>query len=155
MIPIELQDYLNKEITDLLMHFKVNNANNEPTTFNIYSQAIPIKQGKKDRDQYPSIIISIENGSELNEDGVSNAEISFLIGIYDENEDNQGYRDVINTGNKIINYLLSNNIFDNKHSLERPLTYQLPDEDTSPYFFLSINTTWNVPQITMKDDKYT
>ncbi|PKL00064.1 MAG: hypothetical protein CVV56_08090 [Tenericutes bacterium HGW-Tenericutes-1] len=155
MIPIELQDYLKDSIKELLNGFKVKNSNNELSDFNIYSQNIPVKQGKKDKEHYPLIVIAIDEGRSSDDDDPASADIAILVGIYDDSEDNQGYRDAINVGNKIINYLLSQTHFDNKHTLKLPLSYQLPQEDISPYFLLAINTTWNVPQITIKDDQYT
>jgi len=155
MIPIELQDYLVKSTKNILKGFKVKNSLNELSEFNIYPQNIPVKQGKKDKEHYPLIVIAIEEGRGPDDENGATANVTFLIGTYDSDENNQGFRDGINAANKIIDFLCRATRFDGKHTLLHPIDYKFPDEQLSPYYLVVINTTWNVPQITMQDDQYT
>ena len=152
MIPISLQDYLVDKFKEIFTEFHLKNAKNELGPINVYPQNLPSKKGAKDSDQIPYILVGIEDGEIEGQEDADNAIISILIATFDDSSDYQGYRDAINVANKIIQFLSASIVFDGKHSLNFPIKYVFPEDNTYPYYFLGLRTTWECPHVTMNND---
>jgi hypothetical protein len=147
VIPILLQDYLVKDLQDLFVNFKLKNPKGEKVNLNIYPQTLPAKQGSKDKDHFPYVLVILTDGSDTEEINNATTNIMFLIGIYDLESNYQGYRDAINVINKISKHLISNRVFNDQYTVAYPFNWKLSEEDTYPYYFAALMTSWETPKI--------
>jgi hypothetical protein len=152
MIPSLLQDFLVKELKSLFVGFKLKNIKNEDTDLNIYPQYLPAKKTQKDVDHFPFVTVKIVEGEDPSETDANTCRIMLMVGIYDINEDYQGYKDVLSILQKMYAHLMSNKVFDGRYEVEYPIKFTLTDEDYQPYFFGALDTTWTIGKITIKND---
>jgi hypothetical protein len=152
MIPSLLQDFLVEELKHLFVGFKLKNAKNQDSDLNIYPQYLPAKKSQKDIDHFPFITVKIMEGEDPSETDANTCRIMLMVGIYDINEDYQGYKDVLNILQNMHQHLTSNKVFDGRYEVEYPLKFTLTDEDYQPYFFGALDTTWTIGKVTIKND---
>lgn len=153
MIPSLLQDFLVKELKNLFIGFKLKNSKNEDSSLNIYPQYLPAKKGQKDSDHFPFITVKIVEGEDPNETDANTCRLMLMVGVYDINEDYQGYKDVLNILQKMYTHLVTNKVFDCKYEVEYPIKFTLTDEDYQPYFFGALDTSWIIGKVTIKEDE--
>ncbi|MFT5872814.1 MAG: hypothetical protein ACI8WT_001751 [Clostridium sp.] len=152
MIPSLLQDFLVKEFKKIFLGFKLKNVKNEDSELNIYPQYLPAKKSQKDSDHFPFVTVKIMEGEDPNEIDANTCRIMLMVGIYDINEDYQGYKDVLNILQKMYEHLMVNKLFDDRYEIEYPIKFTLTDEDYQPYFFGALDTSWIIGKVTMKPD---
>jgi len=153
MTPTILQDVLIADFKEQLNDFLLKNAKSERVNLNIYPQNLPAKKGQKDSDHFPYLIIRIMDGETQEDQGLDKAtcKVAFIISIYDDDDNYQGYKDVMNIIEKIIQRLKTKKLYNKQFELISPLKWLVHDEDTFPYFFGGIETNWNMPNICMVD----
>lgn len=153
MIPLLLQDYLvNEELPTLFDGFTLKNVKGEQSPINIYPQYLPQKKRKDDTDHFPFITVILINGEEKDEQSMNLAHLLFMAGVYDENKDNQGYRDSVNLINKIYINFKRKRMLNNKYVLEFPIKWMTNDDVTYPYFYTAIETYWSVAKMEMSNE---
>lgn len=149
MIPTLLQDFLVEELKQL--GFKGKNVEGNLVSFNVYPQYLPAKKGKKDSDHFPYITVIIEDGEDLNETEPHMCRILLMFGIYDLDENYQGYKDILNVLQKTYEYLIKTKIFEGLYSIEYPIRWKVHEEDTYPYFFGALETNWTIAKTSIVD----
>jgi len=147
MIPSFLQDFLVEELKTLFKDFKLKNALGELSSLNIYPQFLPVKKGKKDTEHFPYIVVILQDGEDPNETDSNTCNILLMAGIYDDDENYQGYKDLLNVLQKVYEHLMKHRLFEGKYQIEYPIKWRIHDEDTYPYFFGAIETNWIVGKI--------
>jgi hypothetical protein len=93
---------------------------------------------------FPCVIVKIDEGTDK-EENTSDATrilVRILIGVYDDNPNCQGYRDVMNILETIRQDLLSNRYLERKYRLEMPFDWYLFEDQPWPVFFGQIETLW-------------
>ena len=77
--------------------------------------------------------------------------VQFIIGIYDDAKDCQGYRDVYNIIEVIRQDLLTmpDRVLDNRYRLEMPFTSGLVPEQEWPFYFGYIDSNWETGRPTL------
>ena len=95
---------------------------------------------------FPCIIVALD-GTEVKEEGTTDAyriKVNILAGVYDDDANMQGYRDVLDILEKTRQYLLSieNRILVQRYQLEMPMTSDLGGNETFPFYFGELNTIW-------------
>lgn len=153
MTPTILQDSLVADFKQQLDGFQLNNAKGDRVNLNIYPQNLPAKKGQKDSDHFPYLVIRVMEGEdqEDKEESKNICKVAFIIGAFDDNDNYQGYKDVMNAIEKIILRLKRKKLYNNQFELTSPLKWLIHDEDTFPYYFGGIETYWNMPNINMDD----
>jgi hypothetical protein len=149
MIPTLLQDFLVEDLKTL--GFNGKNAEGNLVSFNVYPQYLPAKKGKKDADHFPYVTVIIEDGEDPNEVDPSTCRILLMFGVYDLDENYQGYKDILNVLQKTYEHLMETKIFAEKYSIEYPVNWRIHDEDTYPYFFGAIETNWTIAKTSIID----
>ena len=144
MIPMDLQKELKERLEQEFADKLFENPNGELVPIQIFEQHLPQKQ-KEDLSLYPYIIIQLNNGTQANETAAEGIKVVFLIGVFQEDSENQGYRNVVRVINRISSNLKQNPTVKRQFQLNYPYDWALYDEDVAPYFFGGIETTWNVP----------
>ena len=144
---IELLDALADKVREILADFKIRSTKDgEHCEINIYVQYLPGRKKKEDETFYPYVIVCFDEQTVSDENEIK---IYFLIGIRDDNEDKQGFRDVLQIANKIYYKLLEQPLVGN-FRIERECKIILQQEETFPFFIGGIETNWiNSEQINM------
>ena len=151
MTPIMLQSTLIDDLKKLLCDFKLKNTKNELTEINIYPQFLPSKTNKKDSEYFPYVVIRVMEGEKLGVDDDTTCKIAFVMGVYDEATDNQGYRDIMEIIERIKQHIFTQRSL-GPFSVSYPFKWMVHDEEAYPYFFGGIETNWTMPQVTVEDE---
>jgi hypothetical protein len=152
MIPVLLQDFLvNTALPKLFDGYKLKNVEGVEVPLNIYSQYLPAKKVRKDTEHFPFIRVILDDGEDPDETEVTTCRILFMIGIYDTDENYQGYKDCLNILQKMYDHFVRYKIFDDKYEIQYPIKWRLHDEDLYPYFFGGLETIWNIGKVTIID----
>ncbi len=95
---------------------------------------------------FPCVIVKIGEVVDQEEGSLNQSRINvqFIVGVYDDSKNCQGYRDVYNIIDVIRQDLLTlpNRVLSNRFRLEMPLTSDLAREQEWPIFFGYIDTVW-------------
>lgn len=155
MTPTILQDVLVEDIKQELSGFLLKNVKGESVNLNIYPQNLPAKKGQKDSEHFPYILVRIIDGEAQEKDYGEvddTCKIGFIIGIFDESDNYQGYKDTMNILDKIKQRLFSKKHYNNQFEIVYPYKWLIHDEDTYPYYFGGAETNWKMPTINMDDN---
>jgi hypothetical protein len=150
MIPIELQAGLKSRMQEVFTGPLFNSPSGERVPLTVYEQNLPQKS-KDDISYYPFVIVKLLEGEKKTEQGEHLTQVGFIIGTFDEDNENQGYRDVTMIINKIMGDLSENPLINGEFELQFPLKWHIHDEETDPYYFGAVETTWSVPTYSRKD----
>lgn len=151
MIPTLLQDDLVEETKLMFDGFMLKNAKKETVPMNVYPQFLPSKSSKEDINHFPYIIVRTSDGEEKNEGDVPDTKIMFIVGVFDEDDKYQGYKDVMNALEKMYQHLFRKRVISNKYECIFPVKWVVNEEDVYPYYFGGLETNWTLPKI-MQDD---
>lgn len=150
MTPVELLEALKKETEEALKGCAAKDSYGNYVKINIFTYNLPDKKkkGREEREVidgiYPYVLIYPESG-EI--DGGDKTKITFVIGIWDESEDNQGEIDVLNIITSLQQYFYRRcRIAGNAFSLALPWKWALA-ELKKPYSIGYIETEWTIPYI--------
>lgn len=163
MTAFELQDDLIEELQFIFAGTQLdspkfdNEGKTVVTGINLFAQSLPIREDDEEEDPYPYIIVRIDSG-DMKEGSAHLVKIRILIGIFDESNDTNGHKDVLNVIQKIYERFARNPVLANKYVMqdnsENPFTWVLQDEDTHPYYFGAIEIIWETRAI-RRENKYT
>lgn len=148
MTPITLQDALIERMREVFKEVYLKNANSEQVNINIYPQHLP-KKDTADVSLYPFILVKLLTGKTKSTGKNQDVNVGFIIGIYDESNDYQGHRDCLMIVNKLMKSIVEYPAIDDKFMLtDENIEWEIPDEDTFPFYLVGIHTTWSVPSAT-------
>lgn len=153
MIPLYLQDGLKERMTALFETSKFqdpDNPDNNDVSLNIFEQHLPEKPSD-DVSLYPYIIIQLSEGEQIREIEEPTVKVDFIIGVFNDEDKYQGYRDVANIIITIHNELKKRPLVNQQYELTFPIRWRIHDEDVSPYYFGGIETNWKIPNQMRKD----
>lgn len=95
---------------------------------------------------FPCVIVRIGEVTDREEGTLDQSRIGvqFIVGVYDDAPDCQGYRDVYNIIEAIRQDLLTMpaRVLDNRYRLEMPLVSDLVPEQEWPFYFGYIESVW-------------
>ena len=141
----DLKDRLYTEFQD----YQLKNETGTLATLNIYLQNLPGSGPNGDDPVFPYVAIRIMQTQDFDWE-TAYADILFVIGVYDEDSDYQGYKDVMNIQEKIRQNLCRDHMLNERYELVWPLT-ALPSDDFSdsayPYFFGAVEARYKIPVI--------
>lgn len=149
MIPIQLQDMLIARFKEEFKHLQLVDGQ----YLNIFPQHLPAKsKSNETQTHYPCLIIRLSEGEGQNSDDADIATILFIAGVYDKNDNHQGYRDSVSIISRICESLIRNPLIDRKYELNTDdLKWAYNNDDAMPYFFCGVETKWFVPKFMRED----
>ncbi|WP_260288453.1 hypothetical protein [Peribacillus aracenensis] len=150
MIPIDLQEGLKTRLEAEFSNRTFKNPNNQDVPLNVFEQQLPQKK-KEDLSLYPYVIIQLNEGTQVTDSSSEDIRIMFIIGIFDNDSSNQGYREVTRIINRITTNLTLNPLVNGKFEMNYPIKWTIYEEDVAPYFFGGIETTWAVSTFSRQD----
>lgn len=147
MTPYLLQDALVAEIKALFADTQFQNARNEPAELNVYPQFLPAKQSEDDEEHFPYAIVRVLRGGTQDEQEAAMCRILIIFGIYDDDPNYQGYKDVLNMLCRLETHLFRKQIIDSRYRIEFPFDWSVYDEDVYPFYFGGAETIWTLPAV--------
>jgi hypothetical protein len=152
MTPSILQGILVEETKNLFLNYRLKNVKKERVPLNIYPQYLPAKKEQNDIAHFPYLLVKVMDGESKDEETEDTCKIAFVVGIYDEDDKYQGYKDVMNIIEKIRQHLFRKRYFE-QFELMYPFSWVIHEEDTYPFYFGGIETNWGIPKIIMEDEE--
>ena len=102
MTPLELQDLLVEEFKELFKDYTYKTASGDRKNLAVFPQHIPINETDEEEDPVPYLIVRLSTGDD---DGTrdSNNKVNLVViaGIFDDDLQAQGHRDIMNIIQKI------------------------------------------------------
>ncbi len=154
MIPVELQEELEKRVTKCLENYQIPDPHHQQaveedknTAIKIYKQHLP-KKDKADESLYPYVLIKLMEGEQ---DTDNTATVLLLAAAYDDEDSYQGFQHTAGILQKIYQDIMRNQVVGKRFSLQLPIRWAFPDDDTFPYFFGAIETMWELPSALRED----
>lgn len=150
---IFLQKALVDEVKDILKGYTTLN-NGEPVKFNVYPQNLPAKKGRNDEDQFPYVLVCLDEEVIQEEEDDNICSIYFLVGLNDKNENRQGHFDVANVLNLISERFLKKRLIADRFRIQFPVSKKFQEDDTWPKFFGGMTTLWTVNKPMIEETEY-
>ena len=143
MTPSLLQDALAKELERLFAD-KTFFSQSGPAALKIFKQFTPLDQYGESNEIFPYLLVSVEEFAQESATEPMTCKVIIMAAVYDDNEDNQGYKDLLNILEDISQHLRANTTLDKRFRLAFPLKC-IMSEDVYPYFFGAVETNWTLP----------
>ncbi len=175
MVATFLQDDLVQELKKIFDGFLLKSPDGTLSPVNVFAQYLPIPKpaptpkGDVDPelveeglaasdvltvpDPYPYIIVRVVEGEikEIEDDQA--VETMILIGIYDNDLNNQGYKDVLNIIQKIYERFSKNAILNRRYECVMPIEWVLQEEESYPYYIGGMTLNFITHPI-RREDRY-
>ena len=127
--------------------FTLKDKTGESVPVKFFLQNLPKNKTGHAAQNFPHVMIRFDRLQDIDYE-TAIADVMFIVGIFDDDLCNQGYKDVINIQEKIRQNLCRDHILDGRFVLQWPLTVSTNDDfsDSSyPFFFGKIMTKWKIP----------
>lgn len=119
----------------------------------IFAQDVPINETDNDFDPAPYIIVRAKSGDDDGTaDGVNTVQIILIIAIWDDNNDSQGYRDVLDIIQKIYIRFHKEPMLNNQFMYAGNFHWALQEDNYWPYFFGACTLNFNIPSIRRENE---
>ena len=149
MVPEKLQDCLIEELKEIFKGIEYKDLSGEYSAINIFKQKLPPKKYEEDPDvKFPCIIVELKSGTTPTEQDQRTCIINFIIGVIESDDAESGFSAVFSIINKISYLLETKRIFNDCYEFQYPLTWDTAEDESNPFYYGSIETSWNVPKIT-------
>lgn len=129
------------------------------TSLEVYEQSLPIPTKSQEGEVCDSIdyedgeeeeavfkcpwcTVKVDGGNIPGINEMQSVDVVICFGIYNENENNQGHHEILNLFQKVYERFAVNPLLDSQYTCTGEFEWGLQDEDTYPYFFGAIGTTF-------------
>ena len=154
MTPLMLQDELVEEMKRLFSDYLYKAPTGKRIPINVYAQNIPINETDDDSDPVPYLIVRLNSGKDAGtRDSFNTVKVVFIVGIWDETNEAQGHRDLLNIFQKIYERFQTNPSLNNKTVYEGEFDWALQDDNYYPYCFGACSLSFHIAAI-RREDKY-
>jgi len=150
VIPTDLQAGLKERLLIAFSDTLFNSPSGDRVHLNIFEQNLPQKSDK-DQDLFPFVIVKLLEGEQKGEQDENVTTVGFVIGTFDDDNQNQGYRDVTQIINKIEEVLKKEPVINRQFTLKYPLKWRILEEETDPYYYGAVETNWEMPAYDRQD----
>ena len=119
----------------------------------VYKQDLPVPESNDedvdtDAAAAPYIVARMSGGTVKNDGGPQEVEFSLIICAYDEGLERDGYQDVANIKEDIIQRLCTRPYFGGCFTVLKPIAWAMQNDDTHPYYFGACNLVCTAPAMT-------
>lgn len=146
------QDSLIEELRELFAGKKyVGQQGREELTF--YKQDLPVPEDNdEDADlaeaPCPYILVQMTEGEIPKEDSPQIVSFALVICCYDEGLMREGYQDVANIKEDIVQWMCSRPYFGGAFTILKPISWALQVQDTRPYYYGALTFDCTAPAMT-------
>ena len=129
------------EMLEELFAGKKFNSQEGKKELKIVKQNLPIPKRQRDKKAdtdeaaAPYIVVEMNEGAIPDDDGPQIVEFSLVICAYDKGTDREGYQDVTNIKEDIIQRVCARPYFGGVFTVLKPITWALQQDNTPPYYF--------------------
>ena len=122
-------------------------------TLTIYKQDLPVPEDNDvdadtDEAAAPYIVVQMTGGDIPDDDSPQRVEFSLVICCYDTGLKREGYQDVANIKEDIIQKVCTAPYFGGAFTILKPVAWAMQVDDTSPYYFGACSLTCTAPAMT-------
>lgn len=122
----------------------------------IYKQDLPIPQSDDadvdtDKAEAPYIVVRMTGGQIKDDDSPQTVDFSLIVCAYDTGLDREGWQDVANIKEDIIQRVCKAPYFGGAFTVLKPITWALQEDDTHPYYFGACTLTCTAPAMTQDE----
>ncbi len=120
----------------------------------VYKQNLPIPRRQKDKKadtdaaSAPYIVVEMHEGAIPDNDSPQLVEFSVVICAYDKGTDREGYQDVANIKEDIIQRVCARPYFGGVFTVLKPITWALQQDETPPYYYGAVSLICTAPAMT-------
>ena len=119
----------------------------------IFKQDLPVPEDydadvDTDAAAAPYIVVRMTGGEIKNDDGPQAVEFSLIVCAYDEGKEREGYQDVANIKEAIVQRLCTKPYFGGAFTVLKPIVWAMQQDDTYPYYFGACSLTCTAPAMT-------
>lgn len=119
----------------------------------IFKQDLPVPEdddydSDSDIAAAPYIVAKMTGGEIKTDDTAQTVDFSLVICAYDTGKKREGYQDVANIKEDIIQRLCTRPYFGGAFTVLKPIVWAMQQDDTAPYYFGACNFTCTAPALT-------
>lgn len=169
MTPVNLQDDLVDELKHMFAGhvyktpIDLEDVEDEPDSsekkqtckyvpLSVYAQAIPIQESDEDADPVPYLIVRLSSGSDPGgESSFNTVKLVVIIGIWDDDLQNQGHRDVLNIIQEIYERFSKNPCLNKRSVYTGAFNWMVQEDGYFPYHFGACTMNFYIPAIRRED----
>lgn len=153
MTPLDLQDELCKEVAKILDGYLYKTTSGNRVPMHVYPQNVPVSPNDEDDDQIiPYVIVRLNSGDDTGaKDSFNVVHVVFIVGVVDNGDDQQGYRDCMNVYQKIYQRFQQRPNLNGKAVFNGEFHWANQDDGYYPYFFGACSLSFNIPAIRRED----
>lgn len=119
----------------------------------IFAQDVPINETDDNFDPAPYVIVRAKSGDDDGTaDGVNTVQVIFIIAIWDDDNNSQGYRDVLDIIQKIYIRFHKEPMLNNQFMYAGNYHWALQEDNYWPYFFGACTLSFNIPSIRRENE---
>lgn len=96
----------------------------------------------------PYIVARMTGGAIKDESGPQTVEFSLIVCAYDEGGAREGYQDVANIKEDIVQRVCTRPYFGGAFTILKPVVWAMQQDDTHPYYFGACTLTCTAPAMT-------
>ncbi len=121
----------------------------------VYKQWLPKLENESDEDPFPYIIVRLDNGKLENQTSPHKVAVILLVGIYDDDLENNGFEGVLEIMEVIQQHYQENPILADQFRTDDSFNWALQDEESYPYFFGAASMVWEATAPRRKVSRFT
>lgn len=146
MTGLWLQHDLKKELEVIFQDFYLEDMEGRKKSLRIFEQELPlleavpessimpISEQEKEDTLFPHINIKLIEG-QIAENSGNMIKLQLIIGVFDNRQERNGHKDVLNIIQKIEERFAKNRVLNKKYILTYPMRWVLSDEEQYMYYF--------------------
>lgn len=153
MTPLEMQDELVSELKEMFKDSRLKSPCGDIVPIKVYPQDIPVAESDDDEDPIPYIIVRLSKGTDSGaKDSFNTVSLVIIIGVYDSELDQQGYRDAMNIVQRIYERFHINPNLNGKAVYSGEFSWAMQEDGYYPYFFAACSLNFYIPAIRREDE---
>lgn len=152
MTPLELQDELVDEISNILNSYTYKRPDGEHIPIHVFAQNIPMTETDDEADPVPYIIVRLSSGEDDGtRDSFNTVSIVIIVGIWDDALNSQGHRDLMNIIQKIYQRFHEDPDLNRKAVYAGEFKWAIQDDSYYPYNFGACHMKFQIAAIRRED----
>ena len=144
----DLQKEIQKDLEALLADRRYETPAGEKAAVQVFRQFVPKRASEEDDDPFPYIEVRIAGGRLPNQESPEKVQVFLIIGIYDDDHENNGMESVMEIIHVIKVHYEETPLLAGKFvcdTEESPIEWDLQEEDSWPYFFGIMSLVFDIP----------
>ena len=153
MTPLMLQDELVEEMKRLLSDYLYKSPSGERVPMKVYSQSLPVNETDDEDDPIPYVIVRLNTGADDGtRDSNNTVKLVIVVGIWDDDLENQGHRHVSNVIQKVYHRFQTNPNLNGKAVSDGKFSWMIQEDNYYPFFFGACSLNFHIAAIRREDE---